>query len=214
MDTLKRTWLQWLVVAMVLAGAAYYAGIIPKAHAADKGAPPAAAAQSDLDTWTGFGAGLRFGLAQGVADFGAPINFDINGQTAGAVVFYRHQFGAIVLGIDGGYDRVWGDLRTFGVNNVYTVGGSVGVLPTKNALLYGRVEWLRAQGGGGHIDGWGLGAGTELKIANSPLSFSLEYIHDFLDKNAFGPGVDVTADRIMFTGKYQFGVPRNVFADR
>lgn len=191
-----------------------------KAKAADKGAPVAKAAVVEVDPdaslWTGFGVGLRAGVGEGGASAGGPVGVDISGQMAGAFVFYRHQLGPIVLGADCGYDRVWGDLHTFGIDYLLNCGGSIGVLPSKNAMLYTRMEGLRAVGSGGHINGWGLGGGAEMKVAASPISFGIEYMHDWMDKSAFGPSVDVRGDRIMFVGKWQFGGGSrpNLFADR
>lgn len=200
------------VAAASLFGAMLLA--VSPSYSADKGGPTTRAAAVDADaSWSGFGAGLKVGVGQGSADVGGP-GINITGQTAGGNLFLRQQYGPLVMGVDAGYDMLWGDLKTFGIDGIYTVGGSIGVTPAKNSLLFVRGEWLRAQGSGGHLDGWGLGVGAEQRIANTPMSVQLLYMHDWMDKDMLGPGINVNSDRVMLGLNWQFGVPRNVFADR
>ena len=203
-----------LIASALMIGLAVTSG----AKAADKNAPKPAAAAPAAETvpsWTGLGFDVHGALATGTADWGAPVNVGIDGQTAGGAVFYNHKFGALVLGIDAGYDRVWGDLHAFGIDYALTVGVRAGLLATDRTLVYTRCEWLRAQGGGSHADGIGCGAGIEARLPHGPASIALEYMHDWMDKDAFGPGVDVSADRI--TTRLKFNLDRDVtkiFADR
>jgi len=198
MPTYLKTWF-FIATLLALATAASAEGIAQ--------APVRAAAVSD-ESWTGVGVGLRAGVAQGAVDFGGG-GMNVTGQDAGALVFLRQQFGPLVLGLDAGYDRLWGDLKTFGVDYTLTVGASAGVLPSKASLLYVRGEWLRAAGSGNHIDGWGLGVGAEQKIAGTPISLGIEYMHDWMDNAAFG-GLTTTADRVMLVGRWQFSAPRGL----
>lgn len=205
-----------VLIGAVLAACAAMV-IVTAAHAADKAGPKAVAEvpAETVPSWTGIGFDVHGSLANGSADFGAPVNLSMDGQMAGASAFYNHRFGPLVLGVDAGYDRVWGDLHTFGIDYAYTIGVRAGLLATDRTLVYARGEWLRAQGSGGHIDGYGLGAGIEARIAGTPASIALEYMHDWMDKNAFGPGVDVSSDRI--TTRLKFNFDRDVtklFADR
>ncbi len=209
----KRVW-----IGIVLALCVGMIAAVGTAKAADKGKPkPVAAADSadSLPSWTGFGFDVHGSLATGTADWGAPVNLSMDGQMVGASAYYNHRFGVMVLGVDAGYDRVWGDLHAFGIDYAWTLGLRAGLLATNHTLVYARGEWLRAQGSGGHLDGYGIGAGIETRIAGTPASIALEYMHDWMDKDAFGPGVDVTSNRI--TTRLKFNLDRqvpNIFADR
>lgn len=193
--------------------------LVTAASAADKGgtvAKPAPVAADVEYSWTGFVIGVRAGVGEGAASMGGP-GIDATGQVAGALVGYRHQFGnAMVLGVEVATDKVWGDLHSVvGVDYDVTVAGTIGVLVSKSALLYVKPEWIRATGSGNHIDGWGLGGGAELRVPGTPISFGVEYMHDWMDNKTFGPGVDVRADSVKGVFKYQFGGAINsVFADR
>lgn len=206
-----------MLTALLLA--MFVVAIAGTAKAADKGKvkvdAPAGVIVTEV-SWTGFGVDVHGSLATGTADFGAPVNLSMDGKMAGGGVYYNHQFGSIVLGVDLGYDRLWGDLHDFGIDYALTVGIRAGVLPTKSTLIYARGEWIRAVGSGDHLDGWGVGAGIETKVSGTPLSLSLEWMHDFFEKEAFGPGVDVTADRITARAKFDlYSKPAtSIFADR
>ncbi len=194
---LKTISVRGYLIGVVLAVCAAMIGVTA-AKAADKGgkiAAPAVEAPA-VPSWTGLGFDVHGSLATGEADFGAPVNLSIGGQMAGASAFYNHRFGPLVLGVDAGYDRVWGDLHSFGVDYAWTIGVRAGLLATDRTLVYSRCEWLRAQGSGGHLDGYGCGVGIEARLAGTPASIALEWMHDWMDKDAFGPSVDVTADRI------------------
>ncbi len=208
----RKTWIAGLLALCfgMIAAAAVKAEGVPKQAA--KPAPAAAVVDAD-PSWTGFGLGLKAGVAQGAADAGGP-GIKIDGQDAGGVAFYRQQLGPIVLGAELSYDRIWGDLHTFGIDYALGVAGTIGVLPSKTSHLYAKGGWLRAYGGSDHLDGWGLGAGAEQRVAGTPLSIGIEYMHYWMDKDAFGPGTNVTADSVMAVGRWQFGARPNPFADR
>ncbi len=211
----------WIGIVLVDAFVLFALAVYKPAYAADpptraKPAAVAAAPAESVPSWTGFGFDVHGSLATGTADFGIPVNVSIDGQAAGASLYYNHRLGtALVVGLDVGYDRVWGDLHAYGIDAAWTIGVRAGLLPTANTLIYARGEWLRAQGNGGHLDGYGIGAGIETRIAGTPASIALEYMHDWMDKDAFGPGVDVTSNRI--TTRLKFNLDRqvpNIFADR
>ena len=216
MELIKNRTFQIAVVVLVAVGALF---LVSKAKAADKGGPKAAApaASSDsIPSWTGLGFDVHGALVNGSADFGAPVTIGMDGQMAGLTAFYRHRFGPLVLGGDVGYDRVWGDLHsTLGINDAWTVGATAGLLATDRTLIYTRGEWIRVEASGAHVNGWGMGGGVEVKLANTPASLALEYMHDWYDNNAFGPGVNVSSDRIMTRVRFDFGRDvTKIFADR
>lgn len=186
-----------------------------KGHAADTGGPkvvkalaPAPLAET-VPAWTGVGFDVHGSLATGTADFGGPVNLSMDGQMAGLTAFWNHRFGVLVLGADAGYDRVWGDLHSFGIDYAWNIGLRAGLLATDRTLVYARGEWLRAQGSGSqHIDGYGIGGGIEVRLPGTPASLALEWMHDWMDKDALGPSVDVTADRI--TTRLRFNFDRDI----
>lgn len=207
------------LIGLVLAACAVMIGVTVTARAADKGGPkaaPAAAASDVAPSWTGLGFDVHGSLATGVADFGAPVNISMDGQMGGASLFYNHRLGtALVVGFDVGYDRVWGDLHSFGIDYAWTIGVRAGLLPTQNTLVYSRAQYLKAQGSGGHVDGYGVGLGIETRLAGTPASVALEYMHNWMDKDVFGPSIDVTADQVTARLKFNFDRPiPNLFADR
>ena len=218
-DLLKNRMVQLIALIAAAAIAMWYFGVIGKARAADKGGKPVAGVVVDNNTypsWTGFGVDVHGSLATGTADFGAPVNLSVDGQMAGLGAFYNHQFGVLVLGADVNYDRMWGDLHSFGVDYALSIGLRAGLLPSKTTLVYARGEWIRVSGSGDSVDGWGIGGGIETKIAGTPVSLALEWMHDWFDKDKFGPSADVTADRI--TGRVKFDLynkpATSLFADR
>lgn len=212
-----RTWTVWALAALALIGSYLY--FATNARAADKGGPAvkAAAAEESVLSWTGFGFALQGSLANASADFGAPINISMGGQTAGVMVYYNHQFGrSLVLGIDGSYDRVFGDLHdTANIDYALGLGFKAGVLPTKSTLVYARIAGERVYGSGGHIDGVGIGGGIETKLVDR-LTLGLEWMRYWYDHDAFGPSVDISSDRITARAKFDlYAKPvSSVFADR
>ncbi len=214
----RRTWL--LIVVVLAVSAIALAMFNGKVFAADKGGKPAAApaAAPAVASWTGFGVDVHGALPTATLDGGYPINASIDGQMVGLGVFYNHQFvgSSIVVGVDANYDRLFGDLQSFaGVDYAVTLGLRAGVLVTNSTLIYARGEWLRAVGSGDHVDGWGFGGGIEVRIKDAPVSLALEYMHDWMDKDAFGPGVDVTADRVTARIKFDmYNKPvKSIFVD-
>ncbi len=211
----RRVWIG--IVLVVCAGMIAAVASTAKAETipTKQAAKPAPAAPAAVSSWTGFGVDVHGSLPTAPADFGAPIDISMSGQMAGLGVYYNHQFGAIVLGLDAAYDRVWGDLHSYGVDYAVSIGVRAGVLASSSTLIYARGEWLRAVGSGDHIDGWGLGGGIEVRIKDAPVSVALEYMHDWMDKDAFGPSVDVTADRVTARVKFDlYSKPvRSIFVD-
>jgi len=209
----------WIGIVLGLAAIAIFLAVNQKAHAADKGGPkPAApvAADAAVSSWTGFGVDVHGSLVNGSADFGAPVNISMTGQAPGVSVYYRHQFGVLVLGVDASYDRMLGDLKdTLGIDYSTSIGASAGILPNKSTLVGVRTAFERAYASGGHIDGWGFGPFIEVKVGG-PLSLSLEWMRYWHDHDAFGPAVDITSDRVTARAKFDlYSKPvTSVFADR
>ena len=203
-EILKNRTVQLIALVAAAAIAMWYFGVIGKAKAADKGGKPVAGVvvEQTYQSWTGFGVDLHGSMVNGFADFGAPVNLSMDGQAAGVGAFYNHQFGVLVLGADVNYDRMWGDLHDFGVDYALSIGLRAGLLPSKTTLIYARGEWIRVAGNGNEVDGWGIGGGVETKLTGTPVSLSLEWMHDFFDKDAGGPNVDVSADRITARVKF------------
>lgn len=155
-------------------------------------------------SWTGCGVGVHGGLAEGSADLG-PAHIGITGQTAGAGVLCDYQMGpAIVAGVFAEADKVWGDLEAFGIDWTWSAGGRLGLLPHQSTLVYGLAQWTRIETAGPSLDAWGLGAGIEVKIAKTPLSIDLRYVHLWVE-DVFGPSVDVAGDTIRVGLNFKFG---------
>jgi opacity protein-like surface antigen len=150
------------------------------------------------DSWTGFGAGVHGGLMDAaIAPTSSPIEIGSTGQFVGGSAFGNYQMGSMVIGAFVDYDRALGDLKTLGLVDFWTVGGRVGFLPVSNTLLYSHSGWSRFNVDGlGHLNGWNLGAGIEVKIAKNA-SIDMRYTHTWLDvKDVAGPGVDARGDSI------------------
>lgn len=204
-----------LAVSAVLIVAAVGTG---KAKAADKGAPAAKAAVVEAPaepSWTGFGVGVQGSMVNGFADFGAPVNLSAEGQMGGVMVYYNHQFGNLVLGLDASYDRMFGDLHDFGVNYAIGIGLRAGVLPSKSTLIYARLAGERVYFNGGDTQGIGVGGGIEVKVGG-PLTVGLEWMRFYYDHNTLGPAIDVSSDRITARAKFDlYSKPASaIFADR
>jgi len=217
MELIKNRTVQIVVLVLLAAGAMFYVSKAKADGLPTRQKPAVAAPVAEaVPSWTGVGFDVHGSLINGSADFGSPVNIGMDGQMAGLTAFYRHRFGPLVLGVDGGYDRMWGDLHsTLGINDAWNVGASAGLLANERTLVYTRGEWLRVQADGGHLNGWGLGGGIEVKLTNTPASLALEYVHDWYDNNAFGPGVNVSSDRITTRVRFDFGRDiTKIFADR
>jgi hypothetical protein len=156
-------------------------------------------------SWTGCGAGVHGALIEGGASAGGPVGLSMTGQSAGVSLFCDYQMQALVAGVFLEGDYVWGDLHKFGIDNTVTVGGRLGVLPTQNALVYALGQWTRILGSGDHLDSWGMGAGIEVKIPKTPASLDFRYTHLWVEKDAFGPGVDVRGDSIRLGVNFKLG---------
>ena len=179
-----------------------------KGWAADKGGPRA---QPSYDAptpsgWTGVSIDAHGSLATALANGGGPVDIASTGQLAGVALAVNYRFGSspLVVGADVGYDWVFGDLHTLGINDTITVGGRLGFLATYKTLVYTRAEWIRAQASGGNSDGWGLGGGIEVKLADTPVSVGIEYMHDWMDHQSLGPSIDVSADKVTARLRFNF----------
>ena len=216
----RKFWLGVVVLSAVIALA--LAVTSHKAKAADKGgakkpvAAAAAPAAESAPSWTGFGVMVGGSLVNGSADAGWPVNLSMTGQMPGVGVYYRHQFGVLVLGLDGEYTKMLGDLAdTMGIEYGLSVGASAGILPNKHTLVGVRTAFERLHGNGGHIDGFGFGPFVEVKVGG-PLSLTLEWMRYWHDHDAFGPAVDITSDRVTARAKFDlYSKPAaSIFADR
>lgn len=214
----RKTWLFIVLLAAITAiTLAVFNPVKAETIPTKQAAKPTAVAPVDaVSSWTGFGVDVHGSLLNGSADFGAPVNLSMTGQAPGVSVYYRHQFGVLVLGVDASYDRMLGDLKdTLGIDYSTSIGASAGVLPNKSTLVGVRTAFERAYASGGHIDGWGFGPFIEVKVGG-PLSLSLEWMRYWHDHDAFGPAVDITSDRVTARAKFDlYSKPvSSVWADR
>lgn len=201
---------------ILAAGAVLLAVASSSANAQDLWSPPTA------NSWTGFYIG---GSAGGVVDGSAhwdytsngipPINLpqfgdDLSGGLYGGYVGYNHQWGQIVLGIEG--DLGTGDIGgsepcentalftcTTDIDDIYAIRGRLG-WAFDHVLIYGTAGWARADvslvatngaisfTGQDDVDGYVAGGGAELKIANH-MSIGVEALYYNFDET-IAPWID------------------------
>ena len=201
------------------------------APAAAKAAPaePARAESYErpqIGNWGGLYFGANVGYAWGDLDANFPVqnqtgvqdaSVSVNGGILGGHVGIQHQWGRIVVGLEGSYSgsEPFGDLRSRGsclngarecegsVNSIFTVGPRIG-LAQDNWLFYATGGWASGlvhtntynPASGNRLtdtvarhDGWYIGGGIEWKLHDRWIA-GIEYIHVALDteRHEFPPG--------------------------
>lgn len=152
--------------------------------------------------WNGcaFGGFGAYGAVEGVTGQGV-------GVLVGCDMTLEKRF---VVGAEARYTFVLGDLHDQGIDHDLNFTGRAGVLITPTVLLYGHGGWARIDGGGDHLDGYTMGAGTEMKLPNSPLFLDLRWTHSVW--NDAGSSSTPKSDDFMVAVKLKFGGPEAIIA--
>lgn len=143
--------------------------------------------------WSGCGLGAHAAYVAGELTAGGPVGLGSTGQAIGASVLCDLQMDRVVIGAFADYDHFWGDLKTVGIQNDWTIGARAGLLVTPNTLLYGHAGWSQLDVTGAKFNGWNFGAGTEMRLpTTAPLFVDLRYTH--YEFAGVGPGIDAKGD--------------------
>jgi len=157
--------------------------------------------------FSGCGAGAFMGGTIGrVSGFGPPIGVDATGYSPGITGECGWKFGSMYLGAGVDYSWQYGDLETIGLKNDFTVFGKAGVVVSNTAMVYAHAgrAWLTTTGPDLHA--WKIGAGTEIKLSNTPLYLDFRYTYAMVDSKDVGfPGIDVTGHSIRAGLNVKFG---------
>lgn len=151
----------------------------------------------------GCGVGLHAGVGRAAMDTGTPIAPSATGQMAGLSAFCNLQAGQMVLGGFGEYDKLFGDVKTLGVESNYGVGALAGVVAVPNTLLYLHAsrQWWEVQNSS-NLTGFKFGAGVAIKLpVNAPLDIDIRYSHGVVDNTA---PLTVSSDELRLGFNYRF----------
>jgi hypothetical protein len=162
--------------------------------------------------WTGcgFGAGAAMFMTQ--AEVASPVSIGTDGQKAGVTLNCDYRAGAFVFGGEFNYDWVFGNASTVGVENDFSALGRLGVLTSRDNLLYAVAGWGRSDVTFGstnlQVDSWRIGLGDEFRIPNSPayLDMRLLYVtHDEKDISPSLTGLKINSLEAGLRLKFKFG---------
>lgn len=153
--------------------------------------------------FTGCGVGVFGALGHGQVDLG-PVDIGLGGQQAGLNVSCDVKMGQIVVGAGADYGWMFGDLEKFGIDHNIYLYGRAGLLVNELSLFYGHAGLTRYEGSGGHLDGYKLGVGTELKLPKTPGSLDLRYSYVTLTDEIL-PGRDTTGHEFRIGLSFKIG---------
>lgn len=191
-----------IILALVVAVAAYIVFGTHLVRAADKGGPVPGVTRAEADAmfpanpWTAVYAGLGIGTGALTSDYGLGIDgYQVSGRLGADV-----QISRIVVGIFA--DLAWDHTTILGNTNPreYGVGARAGFLVTNDVLLYGAVSERWLQVSGLNTQGIDLAAGLEVASARN-WRLGMEYNHVAYDAIA-------AAREQTVTGRLIFAFPR------
>lgn len=138
--------------------------------------------------WTGCGGGVHGGLFTGALDIPGPVDIGSNGQAAGVNLGCDYKMNAFVAGLQAEYSWLLGDAKTLGAKTDLSVLARLGVLINNGHLIYFGAGWSQIDTNFGHVDGWKIRLGNEVRIPNSPLYLGLTADYGRYDvKDIVGP---------------------------
>ena len=140
--------------------------------------------------WNGCGVGVGGAFLMGELSGGGPIGIGAQGEKAGLTINCDVKMNAFVAGIETNYDWYFGDVKSIGFQNEWTVLGRLGVLTNNSNLLYAVAGWGRsdvsAGGFNAKIDSWKIGFGDEFRIPNSPMYLDMRILYSRFDESDLG----------------------------
>lgn len=113
------------------------------------------------------GLGIHGSLLNGDLDFGSPVNIGSNGNSLGGSAECGGRLGIFYVGAGLDYARVYGNLKTIGVNSDMSVFGKAGLMPNDTTMIYLLLAKARMDTSLGKFDGWGYGGGITTKLHTS-----------------------------------------------
>jgi hypothetical protein len=157
--------------------------------------------------FSGCGAGAFGSGTIGMLSAGGPVGISSSGYSLGVTGECGWKFGAMYLGAGVDWSNQYGDLNTVGLRSDLTVFGKAGVVVSNTAMIYAHAgrAWLTTTGP--DVNAWKIGAGTEIKLANTPLYLDFRYTYTMADEKDLGlpAGIDVTGHSVRAGLNVKFG---------